>query len=97
MKDGQIEVVGSVDHVTKAFEATSAQVQQEKLDTLRSRAVRSRLDIISFKNELQEYCHKAGLPHPAYETIVECNHKHEFKSAVVVNNVKYLASTIGSQ
>lgn len=43
-----------------------------------------------FKSRLQEYCQKAGLTTPVYETIKEGpSHEPSFKSAVTVNNFKY--------
>lgn len=43
-----------------------------------------------FKSQLQEYCQKMGLITPVYETIKEGpSHEPIFKSAVVVNNVRY--------
>ena len=43
-----------------------------------------------FKNRLQEYAQKAGLPTPEYHTLKEGpSHEPIFKSTVVVNNTKY--------
>lgn len=43
-----------------------------------------------FKSRLQEYAQKVGLPTPVYETIKEGpSHQPSFRSAVVVNNVRY--------
>ncbi|KAH6773017.1 dsRNA-binding domain-like superfamily protein [Perilla frutescens var. hirtella] len=43
-----------------------------------------------FKSRLQEYCQKAGLSTPVYETIKEGpSHEPSFKSNVTVNNVRY--------
>ncbi|KAL0436294.1 UNVERIFIED_CONTAM: Double-stranded RNA-binding protein 1 [Sesamum radiatum] len=43
-----------------------------------------------FKSRLQEYCQKAGLTTPVYETIKEGpSHEPSFRSTVIVNNVRY--------
>ncbi|KAL6566964.1 hypothetical protein OROMI_015368 [Orobanche minor] len=43
-----------------------------------------------FKSRLQEYCQKAGLTTPVYETIKEGpSHEPFFRSAVIVNDVRY--------
>ncbi|GFP92256.1 double-stranded RNA-binding protein 1, partial [Phtheirospermum japonicum] len=43
-----------------------------------------------FKSRLQEYCQKAGVTTPVYETIKEGpSHEPYFRSTVIVNNVRY--------
>lgn len=43
-----------------------------------------------FKSRLQEYCQKAGLRTPAYETIKEGpSHEPYFRSTVIANDVRY--------
>lgn len=43
-----------------------------------------------FKSRLQEYCQKAGLTTPVYETIKEGpSHEPSFRSTVIVNNIRY--------
>ncbi|KAK6163543.1 hypothetical protein DH2020_000407 [Rehmannia glutinosa] len=43
-----------------------------------------------FKSRLQEYCQKAGVTTPVYETIKEGpSHEPSFRSTVIVNNVRY--------
>lgn len=43
-----------------------------------------------FKSRLQEYAQKMGLPTPVYETTKEGpSHEPSFRSAVVVNDVRY--------
>ncbi|XP_051113525.1 double-stranded RNA-binding protein 1-like [Andrographis paniculata] len=44
----------------------------------------------AFKSRLQEYCQKAGLTTPTYETIKEGpSHEPSFRTTVIVNNVRY--------
>ena len=43
-----------------------------------------------FKNRLQEYAQKVGIPTPVYETITEGpSHEPSFRSTAIVNNVRY--------
>ncbi|KAL8496359.1 hypothetical protein ACS0TY_020173 [Phlomoides rotata] len=43
-----------------------------------------------FKSRLQEYCQKAGITSPVYETIKEGpSHEPSFRSTVILNNVRY--------
>lgn len=43
-----------------------------------------------FKSRLQEYCQRAGLSTPVYDTIKEGpSHQPYFRSTVVVNNIRY--------
>ncbi|KAL6506470.1 Double-stranded RNA-binding protein 1 [Orobanche gracilis] len=65
------------------------QYAQEK-DTQAAQPIWGVSSCYVFKSRLQEYCQKAGLTTPVYETIKEGpSHEPFFRSAVIVNGVRY--------
>ncbi|KAL1544500.1 double-stranded RNA-binding protein 1-like [Salvia divinorum] len=91
MEAGQISVDGSVEIATGTTYTPPAQEvkgpNQESREKDKSPSVSN---CYVFKSQLQEYCQKTGLITPVYETIKEGpSHEPIFKSAVVVNNIRY--------
>ncbi|KAG6433100.1 hypothetical protein SASPL_104707 [Salvia splendens] len=94
MEAGQIDVDGSVEIVTGTSYTPPAPPAQEVNGTNQESREKDKSPSVSncyvFKSQLQEYCQKMGLITPVYETIKEGpSHEPIFKSAVVVNNVRY--------
>ncbi|KAG6436412.1 hypothetical protein SASPL_101310 [Salvia splendens] len=86
--DGSVEIVPGTSYTPPAPPAQEVNgTNQESREKDKSPSVSN---CYVFKSQLQEYCQKMGLITPVYETIKEGpSHEPIFKSAVVVNNVRY--------